>query len=187
MHDTPITELLARWREGAPDAETALMNAVYPLLRELARSRLHRGSAHAITLDPTELVNEAYARIKIARETEWKDRVHFFAISAKIIRGLAVDYVRSRLADKRGGDVVFVPFDVAAEEAQSGTVDVLAIDRALAELEREDPVCARIVELKYFSGLTTAEMAEACDISTATVVRHWRFARAWLADRLAAP
>ena len=188
MHDTPITELLVRWREGAPDAEAALMNAVYPLLRELARSRLKRGSLQAITLDPTELVNEAYGRLQIARETDWKDRVHFFAISAKIIRGLAVDYVRSRLADKRGGDTVFVSFDLAEQQAgdSDASIDVLAIDRALAELEREDAVCARIVELKYFSGLTTAEIAEACDISGATVVRHWRFARAWLADKLGA-
>jgi RNA polymerase sigma factor (TIGR02999 family) len=187
MDETPITELLVRWREGAPDAEAALMNVVYPLLRELARSRLKRGSFQAITLDPTELVNEAYARLQIARETPWRDRVHFFAISAKIIRGLAVDYVRARLADKRGGDTVFVSFDLAAEQAgphSDAGVDVLAIDAALAELEREDAVCARIVELKYFSGLTTAEIAEACGISSATVVRHWRFARAWLADKL---
>jgi RNA polymerase sigma factor (TIGR02999 family) len=188
MVESPITDLLVRWREGKPDADAALMNAVYPVLRELARMRLHRGSQPAVTLQPTELANEAYARLQVARGTDWQSRVHFFAITAKIIRGLAVDYARSRDADKRGGNVVFVPLDAAANEAShdagSASVDILAINAALDELERQDAMSARIVELKYFSGLTTAEIAEACGISSATVVRQWRFARAWLADRL---
>ncbi|UXI68558.1 ECF-type sigma factor [Tahibacter amnicola] len=183
-NDSPITELLSRWRAGATDAESRLMEAVYPVLRELARSRLHRGR-HGLTLQPTELVNEAYARLQLARETPWEGRVHFFAMSARIIRGLAIDFARARASEKRGGDMVFVELDKAEDIAGSEpAVDLLALDQALEALERDDPVSARIVELKFFSGLTTEEIAEACEISTASVVRYWRFARAWLGDRL---
>lgn len=183
MVEVPITDLLVHWREGKPDSEAALMNAVYPVLRELARARLRRGSSPSITLQPTELAHEAYARLQIARETDWQSRVHFFAISAKIIRGLAVDYMRSRVADKRGGGAaIFVTLE-SAEHLPDGAAhadELLAVDEALTELERQDPLSARIVELKYFSGLTTEEIAEACGVSSATIVRQWRFARAWL-------
>lgn len=188
MVETPITDLLVRWREGSPDADAALMNAVYPVLRELARMRLNRGSQPVVTLQPTELANEAYARLQVARGTDWQSRVHFFAITAKIIRGLAVDYARSRDAEKRGGNLVFVPLEAAGDQATSDgageSIDILAINAALDDLERQDALSARIVELKYFSGLTTAEIAEVCGISSSTVVRQWRFARAWLADHL---
>lgn len=180
---TPITELLARWRAGEPDAASGLMRVVYPLLRELARSRLSRqGSA---TLQPTELANEAYARLHQVRTTDWVSRAHFFAFSAKVIRGLAVDHVRARASDKRGGNIVLLPLDDATEVAADGSgVDLLAVDQALTELEGEDAVLAHIVELKFFSGLSTDEIAEACGLSRASVVRRWRYARAWLADRL---
>lgn len=180
---TPITELLARWRAGEPDAANGLMRVVYPLLRELARSRLSRqGSA---TLQPTELANEAYARLHQVRTTDWVSRAHFFAFSAKVIRGLAVDHVRARVSDKRGGNITLLPLEGAADvAADGGGVDLLAVDQALTELEREDAVLAHIVELKFFSGLSTDEIAEACGLSRASVVRRWRYARAWLADRL---
>lgn len=183
---TPITELLARWRAGETDAADGLMRVVYPLLRELAQSRLgRRGSA---TLQPTELANEAYARLHQVRTTDWASRAHFFAFSAKVIRGLAVDHVRARVSDKRGGGFVLLPLEDAAEAAiDSDGIDLLAIDQALTELEREDAVLAHIVELKFFSGLSTDEIAEACGLSRASVVRRWRYARAWLADRLKTP
>lgn len=183
---TPITELLARWRAGEPDAADGLMRVVYPLLRELAQSRLRRqGSA---TLQPTELANEAYARLHQVRTTDWASRAHFFAFSAKVIRGLAVDHVRARISDKRGGGLVLLPLEDAAEAAiDTDGVDLLAIDQALTNLEHEDAVLAHIVELKFFSGLSTDEIAEACGLSRASVVRRWRYARAWLADRLKTP
>ncbi|HSX59472.1 MAG TPA: ECF-type sigma factor [Tahibacter sp.] len=182
-----ITDLLERWRAGEADAADALMRAVYPMLREIAGMRLRR-YARGATLQPTELANEAYARLHQARATDWRDRAHFFAFSARVIRNLAVDHVRARGRDKRGGDVVLVPLADAHELPQlAPDVDVLAIDRVLSELEREDAELAQIVELKFFSGLETDEIAEACGISRATVVRRWRYARAWLAARLADP
>lgn len=184
-NDPPITELLVRWRAGHSDADAALMHAVYPVLRELAQARLRKGVATP-TLQATELANEAYARLHQARGTDWQNRAHFFALSAKIIRGLAVDHVRARASEKRGGDIVLLPLDQALDQAdgQSGNYDVLSVDQALNELEQEDPLLAQIVELKFFSGLDTDEIAEACGISRSGVVRRWRYARAWLADRL---
>lgn len=180
----PITDLLLRWRSGQTEAAGALMRAVYPLLRELAQARLRR-QVQSITLQATELANEAYARLHDVRDTDWQSRAHFFAFSARIIRGLAVDHVRAREAEKRGGDSVLLPLEEAEHEAFSGGgLDVLAVDQALDELEKEDPVLARIVELKFFSGLSTDEIAEACAISRASVVRRWRYARAWLAARI---
>ena len=180
----PITDLLLRWRSGQTEAAGALMRAVYPLLRELAQARLRR-QVQSITLQATELANEAYARLHDLRDTDWQSRAHFFAFSARIIRGLAVDHVRARDAEKRGGDSVLLPLEEAEQEAFSGGgLDVLAVDQALDELEKEDPVLARIVELKFFSGLSTDEIAEACGISRASVVRRWRYARAWLAARI---
>jgi RNA polymerase sigma factor (TIGR02999 family) len=181
---TPITELLAHWRAGEPAAADALMRVVYPLLRELAQSRLRRHGGGA-TLQPTELANEAYARLHQARTTDWTSRAHFLAFSAKVIRGLAVDHVRARSSDKRGGDQVMLPLDEALDvTGDPGGLDVLAVDQALQQLEREDAVLAHIVELKFFSGLSTDEIADACDLSRASVVRRWRYARAWLADWL---
>lgn len=180
----PITDLLLRWRSGQTEAAGALMRAVYPLLRELAQARLRR-QVQSITLQATELANEAYARLHDVRDTDWQSRAHFFAFSARIIRGLAVDHVRARDAEKRGGDSVLLPLEEAEQEAFSGGgLDVLAVDQALDELEKEDPVLARIVELKFFSGLSTDEIAEACGTSRASVVRRWRYARAWLAARI---
>jgi RNA polymerase sigma factor (TIGR02999 family) len=182
---TPITELLTRWRAGEPDAADGLMRVVYPLLREIAQSRLNRqGGA---TLQPTELANEAYARLHQVRTTDWTSRAHFFAFSAKVIRGLAVDHLRARASDKRGGGFALLPLESAVGvAAETGGVDLLAVDRALTELEREDAVLAHIVELKFFSGLSTDEIAEACGLSRASVVRRWRYARAWLADHFKA-
>ena len=184
MSVAPITELLERWRAGEPGAAGALMDEVYPLLREIAQSRLRR-HARGATLQPTELANEAYARLHGARTTDWRSRAHFFAFSAKVIRGLAVDYVRARSSEKRGGHLLLMPLDQAADApAEAEDLDVLAVDQALSELECDDAVLAQIVELKFFSGLNSDEIAEACGLSRATVVRRWRYARAWLADRL---
>lgn len=182
-----ITHLLTRWRAGEDGAADALMQVVYPLLRELARARLRR-HARGATLQPTELANEAYARLHQARATDWQGRAHFLAFSARVLRGIAVDHVRAKTSERRGGGQVLLPLHEAESmPAISTTVDVLAIDRALVELEREDAVLAQIVELKFFSGLETDEIAEACGLSRATVVRRWRYARAWLAAHLADP
>lgn len=181
-----ITELLARWRAGNREAEAALMQAVYPALRDIARARLRHASSD-FTLRATELVHEAYSRL-VGVDVDWQSRAHFFAIASRAIRNVVVDHQRAQSAEKRGRDLPFVPLEIAADEAGECTVDLrvdwLAVHEALTELEVVDSQSARIVELKFFSGLTTDEIAAASGIPRATVVRNWRFARAWLAQRL---
>ncbi len=183
-----ITALLARWREGDRDAENALMTAVYPLLRELAQMRLRRSGGDP-TLSATELVNEAYARLARGDGVDYQNRAHFFAVAARAIRNLVVDYLRARGSEKRGGGLPFVELDRAENHAADELIDLrtdwIAVHEALNRLEEVDRDCARLVELKFFSGLTTEEIALASGVSRATVVRHWRFAKAWLLDQLA--
>jgi RNA polymerase sigma factor (TIGR02999 family) len=183
-----ITALLGRWRSGDRDAEAELMRLVYPVMRDIARMRVKRMPSD-FTLRATELANEAYTRLALG-DIDWKDRAHFFAVAARAIRNIVIDHVRAQNAEKRGGDLPFVPLelaaDVAAEELIDLRVDWLSVHTALDELELLDAGVSRVVELKFFSGLNTDEIAEAAGISRATVVRDWRFARAWLADRLGA-
>lgn len=182
-----ITDLLSRWRAGDRDAENALMNAVYPLLRELAQLRLRRAGGDP-TLSATELVNEAYSRLARADGIDYQNRSHFFAVAARAIRNFIVDYLRARGSEKRGGGLPFVDLDKADADGGSDIIDLrtdwLAVHEALTRLEAIDRECAQIVELKFFSGLTTDEIAAASGISRATVVRNWRFAKAWLVDQL---
>jgi RNA polymerase sigma factor (TIGR02999 family) len=188
MTEGDITGLLGRWRAGDREAEAQLMQLVYPVMRDLARARVRRMSTD-FTLRATELANEAYARLALSA-VDWQDRAHFFAVAARAIRNIVVDYVRAQDADKRGGDLPFVPLDLAGDVAGDDAIDLrvdwLSVHKALNELEALDAGISRVVELKFFSGLNTDEIAEATGISRATVVRDWRFARAWLANRLGA-
>jgi RNA polymerase sigma factor (TIGR02999 family) len=184
----PITELLRRWRDGDRAAEDALMTAVYPVLRDLARSRLRR-HADDMTLSATELANEAYMRLLGVDNVDWQSRDHFFVIAAKVIRGLAVDYARARGAEKRGGGLPFVSLDRVDDETPAPIdldVDWLAVNQVLVDLAVVDAPAAKIVELRVFAGLSIEEVARVCGLSTATVGRLWRFARVWLAERLTA-
>jgi RNA polymerase sigma factor (TIGR02999 family) len=180
--------LLGRWRTGDRAAEAELMRYVYPVMRDIARMRVRRMPSD-FTLRATELANEAYARLAQSA-VDWRDRTHFFAVAARAIRNIVVDYVRAQEAEKRGGDLPFVPLELAAEVAGDDAIDLrvdwLSVHNALDELEELDAGISRVVELKFFSGLNTDEIAQAAGISRATVVRDWRFARAWLADRLGA-
>ncbi len=182
-----VTALLQAWRAGVDGAEQQLMRAVYPVLRDIARSRLRR-TRDDFTLQATELANEAYVKLSLAKDSPWNDRVHFFAVAARIIRNIVVDYLRAGDSEKRGGDLPFVPLDSVLDEAVDGVIDLrvdwLAVHTVLDELETRDAKSARVVELKFFSGLTTDEIAEAMQWSRASVVREWRFARAWMATRL---
>ena len=188
MKTGDITALLGRWRSGDRIAEAELMDVVYPVMREIARARVRRMPSD-FTLRATELANEAYTRLA-ASNVEWQDRAHFFAVAARAIRNIVVDYVRAQDAEKRGGDLPFVPLhmvdDSSGQDAIDLRVDWLSVHAAINELEALDASISRIVELKFFSGLNTDEIAEAAGISRATVVRDWRFARAWLANRLEA-
>lgn len=184
-----ITAMLADWQRGDRAAENRLLGSIYPVLRDMARAQVRR-NARVLTLSATELAHEAYERLAPQKGVDWKNRDHFFAIAATVIRRVVVDYLRERNADKRGGGLPFVPLDdVAMGElpAQSDMVDWLAVDQALTDLAASDPACARVVELRLFSGLSVEQIAGVMESSTATVGRQWRFARSWLAERLDIP
>jgi RNA polymerase sigma factor (TIGR02999 family) len=187
--DEDITALLARWRGGEKRAEKVLLDAVYPALRDIARARLHRTPGE-LTLSATDLAHETYARLAGKKDFEYRDRTHFFAMAARAVRYYVIDHVRARNSEKRGGQLPFVPLhDLGADEPGGNDgidlrIDWLAVHTALDALERIDQTCAQIVELKFFSGLTLDEIAEVTAISRASVVRNWRFAKAWLADQL---
>lgn len=181
-----ITELLARWKTGDRSVEGELIAMVYPILRELAAAQVRRHSG-ALTLQATELAHEAYAKLTKLQEVDWQDRDHFFAIAATVIRRVIVDYFRARGRVKRGGRLPLL----ALHELQEGqvpaideSVDWIGVDAALTELSVLDSDCARVVELKFFSGLTVEKIAEVCGSSVATVGRQWRFSRAWLGQRM---
>jgi RNA polymerase sigma-70 factor, ECF subfamily len=160
-----------------------LMPLVYDELRALAERYL-RGRGIGQTLQPTGLVHEAYVRLLEQRRVDWQGRTHFFRIAAQAMRRVLVDYARSRLAQKRGGGEVRVTLADLAVVAAPAEVDILAVDRALSQLEAADPQQARVVELRFFAGLTIDETAEALAISAATVKREWSHARAWLLAEL---
>ena len=182
----PVTELLQQWRQGDPRAPARLAASIYPVLRDLARAQARR-NGRSLTLGSTELAHEAYERLCQQRGVDWQNRGHFFAICATVIRRVAVDYMRRRLAEKRGGDVQFVTLGALSGEVQGSRdelVDLLALDQALVRLEAADPDAARLVEMRLFAGLTIEDAAGVTGLSTATLGRKWRFARAWLAEQL---
>ena len=176
---TSVTEALALWNEPESQARQALLDMVYDDLRRLARNSLGRRRA-GHSLQPTELLHEAYIRLADRERPAWKDRAHFFAVSATVMRGILVDHVRAYQAGKRGGDALRVTWDeTTAQGAERGT-DLLLLDDALRTLASFDEQKSRIIELRFFAGLTLEETARVLKISTATVVNETRRARAWL-------
>jgi RNA polymerase sigma factor (TIGR02999 family) len=175
-----ITRLLIAWSEGRREALDDLMPIVYADLRRVAAGYMRRETpGHA--LQPTALVHEAYVRLIDQRQVKWRNRAHFFGVAAGMMRRILVDNARRRRADKRGGGWERVT--LAGEEAAADShkeIDVLALHEALERLAAFDPQQARIVELRYFGGLTIEETAEVVGISPATVVREWTIAKAWL-------
>ena len=182
---TGITELLVAWSEGRRDALDRLVPLLYEDLRRLAVGYMRRESP-GHSLQPTALVHEAYVRLIDQRQVHWRNRAHFFGVAAGIMRRILVDHARSRRADKRGGewDRVTLVEDQVADRAQE--IDVLALHESLERLAAFDPRQERIVELRYFGGLTIQEVAEVVGISEATVVRDWTIAKAWLRADLSA-
>ena len=181
MNADEITRLLIRWSEGDTDALEQLLPLVYEQCRAIATRQLrHERVDH--TLQPTALVHELYLRLVNQNHASWQNRAHFFAVAAQLMRRTLVDYARARRTSKRGGSVVFVSLSGAAENAQEEQhiADVLAIDEALSRLARIDPDQVRIVELRYFAGLTVEETALVVQRSPRTVKREWRLAKAWL-------
>ena len=180
-----VSRLLADWSKEDPAARDALVAIVYKELQRLAHQYM-RGERANHTLQTTALVNEAYLRLTDLTRMQWRDRAHFFAMAATLMRRILVDHARDRARDKRGGGVVFTTLQDERVATPPG-IDALALDEALDRLAAIDPMHARIVELRYFAGLTIEETSDALGISPATVKREWTFARAWLHHQLGGP
>ena len=187
--DLPVTQLLLDWRQGDAQALEQLAPVVYNELRRLARGFM-RGERAGHVLQTTALVHEAYLRLARHRAAPFVNRQQFFAFASRVIRHLLVDHIRGRLRGKRGGGVDLHLEDIAeVAPPRDGGLDaetLLAIDQVLARLESTDPRQARIVELRFFAGLTHPEIAEVLDLSVATVERHWRVGKRRLARQLQA-
>jgi RNA polymerase sigma factor (TIGR02999 family) len=183
---TDVTTLLGELRRGNDSARDQLVTLVYPELRRIARRYLRQErSGH--TLRPTGLVNEVYMRLFGSAHASWENRAHFFAAVAREMRHLLVDYARARNAKKRAdGNVRISLTDVQAAADPPGE-DLVALDEALSRLERIDRRAGQVVELRFFTGLSERETAEALGISLSTMKRDWHFAKAWLFDQLRSP
>ena len=173
-----VTRLLRQWSEGREGSLDALVPHVYDELRRLAGRYLQR-ERPGHTLQATALVHEAFLKL-VDQHAPWQNRAHFFGVAAQLMRRILVDYAREHAAAKRGGGVARVELDEAAVGAMGIDINLLALDEALTRLAALDGRQARIVELKFFAGLTLEETAEVLDISAATVSREWTIARAWL-------
>ena len=177
-----IAEMLADWANGDPAARDLLVPIVYDELRRLAHHYM-RGERQEHTLQTTALVNEAYLRLAGIHALKWRDRAHFFAMAATLMRRVLVDYARQRAREKRGAGVSVTSLDENAI-APRPAVDVVALDEALERLAAVDPQQSRVVELRFFAGLSVKETAEALGVSPATVKRDWATAKLWLYNEL---
>ena len=182
MSSNNITELLLGWSRGDNEAMASLMSLVYDELRRLARSYMRR-ERPGHTLATTGLIHEAFLRL-IDQEVQFKSRSHFFGIAAQTMRRVLVDYAKNHRSAKRGGGAIRLSDDEVALFTVSPNIDLVALDEALGRLEAIDPHRGRIVELRFFGGLSNEEASEVLDVSTATVQRQWAGARAWLYHEL---
>jgi RNA polymerase sigma factor (TIGR02999 family) len=174
-----VTELLVRWRGGDKAALDALMPLVYSELRRIA-NRYLQGERSDHTLQSTALVHEAYVRMTNQQLPQWQNRAHFFAVAAQLMRQILVDHARKHRASKRGGDAYKLALEDAEEQFQPVDLDIVALDDALKTLAAMDSQQSRVVELKFFGGLSNEDTAEVLGVSTSTVKRDWTTARAWL-------
>jgi RNA polymerase sigma factor (TIGR02999 family) len=179
----PITGVLRRARAGDAEAASALLPLVYGELRGLARALMAR-LPPGQTLQPTALVHEAYLRLVGDEDPGWAGRGHFFVAASRAMREILVDQARRKAALKRGGDLRRVPLEEGGAKETLDVSTVLALDDALERLERDDPRKVEVVHLRFFAGLSTAEIAAILQVSEATVKREWRYVRAWLQKEL---
>jgi RNA polymerase sigma factor (TIGR02999 family) len=177
------TELLLAWGRGDAAAFDELVPLVHEELRRVARAYMAR-ERPGHTLQATALVNEAYLRLIDVKSVRWQNRAHFFAMSARVMRRILVDFARAHRNDKRGGGLQEVSLDGAVLVAPQAEEDVVALDQALQELEKVHPRKSQVVELHFFGGLTLEEVAESLRVSLDTVKRDWRFAKVWLLREL---
>jgi RNA polymerase sigma factor (TIGR02999 family) len=180
-----VTKLLKDWSAGDQSALEQLMPLVYEELRRLAHHHMRREKP-GNTLQTSALVNEAYVRLVGQGQIEWESRAHFFGIAARLMRQVLVDQARRRNFAKRGGDAIRVSLDEATNAVQEQSANVMALDDALKILEKTDPRKSRIVELRFFGGMSIEETATVLKVSPATVMRDWTFARAWLRKEMSA-
>jgi RNA polymerase sigma-70 factor (ECF subfamily) len=182
-HDEDITMLLKRWSDGDGQAVRQLTPIVYAELHRIAQAYLGRqGQDH--TWQPTELIGEAFVRLLKSKPTDWQTRTHFYATAAMCMRQILVDHARRKRSEKRGGGAMAVTLEEAADPSSGDAVDILAVDDALRELQAFDERKARIVELRYFGGMSQPEIAEAVGVHSNTVAKDLRLAEAWLRTRL---
>ena len=174
-----VTQLLADWSRGDQTALDKLLPLVHEELRRLAHHYMSReGPGH--TLQTTALVNEAYVRLVDQKEVHWQNRAHFFAVAAQVMRHILIDHARAHSRVKRGGDAQHVPFEEAIVMSPERASELLALEEALTELEKVAPRRGKVVELRYFGGLSIEETAEVLKVNPITVSRDWRWAKAWL-------
>lgn len=176
---TQVTELLLRWSEGDVDAREQLVPLVYDELRRLARHYL-AAQRNNHTLQSTALVHEAYLRLIEHKSVRWDNRVHFFAVAAQLMRRILVDHARMKHAQKRGGNCMTLQLDEEVASSSQREVNLVALDDALDSLAKLDERQCRLVELRFFGGLSIDEASRALEISPATVKREWATARLWL-------
>lgn len=174
-----LTQLLEDWCDGDESVPEKLFPLVYQELKRIARRHL-RNETPGHTLQTTALVNEAYLRLVDQKRVRWQNRAHFYAIAAQTMRRILVDHARSRARVKRGGTVLKVSLDEAAEVSFGQAAEILALDEALQQLSKIDARRSQVVELRFFGGLGNAEIAEVLKIAPNTVIRDWNMARAWL-------
>ena len=181
-HD--VTSLLHRWRRGDAEAANQLMEVVYADLHRIAAREMRREHGEH-TLQTTAVLHEAYLRLFLSEPVEWKDRAHFYAVAARQLRRVLLDHARRAHSEKRGGGIV--KFSLMESDVADVSLDarLVSLDEALARLEGLDPRAAKVVELRYFGGLTESDSAEVLGVSIATVKRDWDFAKTWLAAQLA--
>jgi RNA polymerase sigma factor (TIGR02999 family) len=174
-----VTRLLVQLTDGDGAAMDELLPLVYAELRRLAASYLRRERSDH-TLQPTALVHEAYLRMVDQTQVRWQNRAHFFGVAAQMMRRILVDHARSQHAEKRGGDAQKLSLDENIDVSGERAADLVALDEALSRLAEIDPQKSRVVELRFFGGLSVEETAEVLGVSAPTVKRHWRLAKAWL-------
>jgi RNA polymerase sigma factor (TIGR02999 family) len=180
-----VTQMLLDWSQGDEASLERLMPVVYDELKRLARIQMGRERSDH-TLQPTAVVHEAYFRLVDAQRIAWRDRAHFFAVASRLIRRVLVDHARRHRADKRGAGVAHLTIDDVPPVGEVRADEIVALDEALKSLEELDPRQGRVVEMRYFGGLTIEETAAVLKISPATVKREWSVASAWLRRELAA-
>jgi RNA polymerase sigma-70 factor, ECF subfamily len=179
LSSTEVTVLLTQLSQGDKSVIERLMPLVYDELHRRAAGYMRRERANH-TLQPTALVNEAYLRLVQQRESNWKNRAHFLAVAAQLMRRILIDHARARLSSKRGGELEIVALDEALQFRTDTPAGLLSVDDALTKLEKLDPRQGHIVEMRFYGGLTVDETAEVLSVSSRTVEREWTLARAWL-------